>query len=112
MIIGFFLWSIVGIAFLALGIFDCVAKTEVPAGFWANAKTIPVEEEDVPAYNRAVGKLWIVYGLLFLLFGLPLLAGQNSPLIFITVIGTMVETIITMVVYTVVIENKYRKRGN
>lgn len=109
--VAFFIWAIVGIAFIALGIFDCTAKTAVPAGFWANAETIPVEEEDVPAYNRAVGKLWIVYGLVFLLFGLPLLAGQDSLLIVITIIGTMVESIITMAVYTVVIENKYRKRG-
>lgn len=107
--IAFLIWLFVGIAFIALGIFDFKART-APVGFWANVKTIPVEEEHVPAYNRAVGKMWIVYGILFILFGIPLLAGQNSPWIMIAVIGVFIETIIVMVVYTTVIENRYRKK--
>lgn len=108
--IGFVIWLFVGIAFIAMGIFDCTAKTTVPFGFWANAKNIHVEEKDVPKYNRAVGKLWIIYGILLILFGIPLLAKQNSSWIIITVLGTMVESILAMVVYVTVIENKYRSR--
>ena len=108
--IAFMLWMFVGVAFLGLGIFDCMAKVTVPFGFWANARTIDVEEEKVAAYNKAVGKLWIVYGLLFVLLGLPLLAGQNSPWIVVTIFGVVMLTIFVMVIYTVVIENKYRRR--
>ena len=97
--IGFVIWLFVGIAFIAMGIFDCTAKTTVPFGFWANAKNIPVEEKDVPKY-----------GILLILFGIPLLAKQNSSWIIITVLGTMVESILAMVVYVTVIENKYRSR--
>ena len=108
--IAFIIWLFVGIALIALGIFDCTAKTAVPFGFWSNAKSISVDETDVPKYNKAVGKLWMVYGILLILFGLPLLAGQNSPWIIITILGTMVESILAMAIYVIVIENKYKQR--
>lgn len=108
--VGFVIWLCVGIAFIALGIFDCTAKTVVPFGFWTNAKIISVEEADVPKYNRAVGKLWIIYGIVLILFGIPLLTGQNSPWLIITILGTMVESILAMTVYITVIENKYKQR--
>lgn len=105
---GFVLWALVGAAFIGLGIYAFVSKREVAFGFWANAKMFPVN--DVKAYNRAVGKLWCVFGIVFILFGIPLLKGQNSPAIIISVLGIMIEVIITMVVYTVVIEGRYRKK--
>ena len=42
------------------------------------------EVKDRKKYNAAVGKLFSVFGLVFILFGLPLLAGQNSPWIFLS----------------------------
>jgi len=54
--------------------------------------------------------LWCVYGVLFVLIGLPLLDGQNSGLIMIPVLGAMFISIAAMVVYVVGIESKYRKR--
>lgn len=56
-----------------------------PMGFWANSKMFEVT--DVKKYNHAVGKMWIVFGVVMIVLGLPLLAGQNSPMAFITIVG-------------------------
>lgn len=105
--LAFIIWSIVGIFFVALGIYDILSKKQVPFGFWANAEPQPMK--DVRGYNRAVGLLWCVYGVVFILLGLPLLLGQNSPLVIVSILGAMAESIVAMAVYTVVIEKKYSK---
>lgn len=106
--LAFIIWSIVGIVFIGMGIYDMCSKKEKPFGFWANAETLPVE--DVRGYNKALGKLWCAFGVGFILIGLPLLLGQNSPWVIISILGAMAETIITMAVYVTVIEKKYRKK--
>ena len=103
---AFVIWAAVGLMFIGLGIYAMFARK--PVGFWANAETFLVA--DVRKYNRAVGKLFIVFGIVFALLGLPLLAGQNSPLIIISVLGVMLETITAMAVYSTVIENRYKKK--
>lgn len=105
---AFIIWAIIGILFILMGVYDMKSKKTKPFGFWANADVIPVE--DVKGYNRALGKLWCVYGVLFTLIGLPLLDGQNSGLIIITMLGTLFISIAAMIVYVVGIEGKYRKR--
>ena len=104
---AFIIWAIIGILIIILGIYDMKSKKTKPFGFWANADVIPVE--DVKGYNRALGKLWCVYGVLFILIGLPLLDKQNSSLLIITMLGTLFISITTMIVYVVGIEAKYRK---
>lgn len=106
--IAFIIWGILGCFFIGMGMYDMLSKKEVPFGFWANAETLPME--NVKAYNRALGLLWIVYGVVFILLGIPLLQGQNSAGILITLLGTMFEAIAAMAVYVVVIEKKYRKK--
>ena len=49
-------------------------------------------------------------GIIFALLGIPLLKGQNAPEALISVVGTMFLSIGTIVYYTVVLENKYRKK--
>lgn len=105
---AFIIWMLMGLGFVGFGVYDIFSKREVPFGFWANAETFPVE--NVKAYNRAVGVLWIVFGIVFVLLGIPLLKGQNSPLVIFAILGVMAETIAAMTVYTVVIEKKYRKK--
>lgn len=106
--LGFIIWTVAGIAFIALGLYAFFSKREVAFGFWANAKMFPVN--DVHAYNCAVGKMWCVFGIVFILLGIPLLGGQNSPGAILTIIGTMIESIAVAVVYTTVIEPKYRRK--
>ena len=104
--IAFMIWAVLGLIFMGIGIFDYVSKK--PAGFWANAKTVPIN--DVKAYNRAVGKLFFCFGVIFILLGLPLLLSkQNSPVILFSVIGVMFEVIGMMIVY-MKIEAKYRRK--
>ena len=64
------------------------------------------------SYNRALGILWCVYGVLFILIGLPLLIldEQNAGLIIIPVVGGMLISIGAMAVYSICIESKYRKK--
>ncbi|MDE5864953.1 MAG: hypothetical protein K2K56_09060 [Lachnospiraceae bacterium] len=104
--IGFIIWALCGLMFIGFGISAFSAKEAV--GFWANAKVPPIE--DVTAYNKAVGKLWCVMGVIFIVLGLPLLSGQNSPLILISVIGVLLEIITVMIIYTIGIEGKYRRK--
>lgn len=107
MIVGFLIWLFGGVMFIGFGIF--AFRAEKPAGFWANAQ-VP-EIENVKGYNKAVGKLWCVAGVIFILLGFPfLIAEQNSPLFFISVAGVVVEIIVIMVVYSLGIERKYRKK--
>lgn len=104
-LIGFIIWCIPGGFLIALGIHAFCAHK--PVGFWANAEMFEVT--DVRGYNRATGKLFLAYGIGFLLLGFPLLPGQNPIWMLLSVVGVMVESIAAMVVYTVVIEKKYKK---
>lgn len=84
------------------------AKSAKPFGFWANAEV--AQMRDVKGYNRALGKLWCVFGVLLILIGLPILLGEKSAGVIITILGTMLLSIGVMIVYVVVIEPKYRKK--
>lgn len=79
-----------------------------PVGFWANTETIKVK--DVKGYNRASGLLFIIYGIIFVILGIPLLEGQNTPYVLLSVIGVMVETIVIMAAYSLVIVKKYEEK--
>ncbi len=103
---GFVFWTIVALVFVVIGIVAFLS--EKPMGFFSNAEKFEVT--DVKGYNRAVGILWCVYGIIMVLLGLPLLAGQNSPYILLTIVGVMIETIALVMVYVLVIEKKYRKK--
>ena len=104
-IIGFVIWTAVGLLFVGNGL-RCV-KAKKATGFWANARTVPIG--DVKAYNRAMGKLWCVYGAVLIVLGIPLLLG-NGLWILLSCIGVMVEAVGSMAVYTLYIEKKYRKK--
>lgn len=106
MIIGFIIWSIIGCLFICLGIYSLFAKKAM--GFWANAEMFPVT--DIKKYNGAVAKLFFVFGIVFIILGFPLLLEQNSLWILFSVLGIMIESITAMIVYTTVIEKKYKKK--
>lgn len=106
-IIGFVIWCIAGGIFIGIGISSFCAKE--PVGFWANVKMCEVN--DTSNYNKAMGKLYCIFGIVFIILGLPLLlAGQNSPLVFLSVAGCMALIISVMLIYELVIMKKYRKR--
>lgn len=105
---AFGIWSLMSLAFICLGVYCFFSKREVAFGFWANAEVFPVN--DIKKYNHALGRLWIVFGALLAVLGLPLLEGQNSLMILLSVVGTMILAISCMVVYVLIIEKKYRQK--
>lgn len=105
-IIGFIVWALFGCFMIGLGISAFFSKQAV--GFWANIKTFPVK--DIRGYNRATGKLFITYGFLFIVLGVPLLRGQNTPYILLSVLGVMIETIAIMAIYSLCITKKYKEK--
>ena len=62
----------------------------------------------IKKYNHTMSKLYVAHGIVFILFGLPLLTG-HSKWIFFSVAGVIVETIVLMAVYSLVIKKKYKK---
>lgn len=104
-LIGFIIWAIFGGIMIGIGVSAFFSKKAV--GFWTNVKPFPVK--DVGKYNRATGKLFVLYGVIFTALGIPLVDGQNSPYIMFSVLGVMFETIGVMAIYSLVIMKKYRK---
>lgn len=105
-IIGFGIWCITGLFFVVFGVFSFFSKK--PMGFWANAEMFEVT--DIKKYNGAMGKLFCVMGIIFILLGFPLLSEQNSVWILLSTVGVMTEVITAMAIYTTVIEKKYKKK--
>ena len=107
---AFIIWLVLAAFFVGLGIYCCFSKKAKAFGFWANAEVFAVKDGKVREYNKALGRLWIVFGIILAFLGIPLLKGQNAPEVMLSVVGTMFLSIGAMVYYVVVLENKYRKR--
>lgn len=105
---GFIIWAVVGAVLIIIGICDLFSRR--PVGFWANAETSKVN--DVKGYNRATGILFIIYGIIFIVLGIPLLSEQKKTFMLLSVFGVMFETIIIMAVYTLCIEKKYTAKNH
>lgn len=99
--LAFILWALLGVVYIGLSVFVFFS----PIAPWANFQV-----KDIAGYNKALGKLGIISGIILILLGLPLLCEQNSPLIAISILGMMADAIAFMAVYFLVIERKYRNR--
>lgn len=104
--IGFVIWVIVGVIIISLGVRAYLSRKVI--SFWASIK--PVSVNDITGYNRAVGRLFVIYGVILIALGLPLLSGQNSPFILLSVLGVVIETIVIMAIYSLCIERKYKEQ--
>ncbi len=102
--VAFAIWLFVGAIFVIMGI--CAFSQKKPMAFWANVEQFDVN--DIKKYNSAVGKLFIAYGIVFSLLGLPLLS-NNDGMTIISILGAMFATIAIMGVYLVVITPKFEK---
>lgn len=108
-ILGFIVVCMIGVAFLCWAVYAWFSKKPRPMGFWANAEMFEVT--DIKKYNHAMSKLFGTFGVVLMVLGFPLLAGQNSAWAMLSVVGVMIESIAAMMVYVLVIEKKYRKRN-
>ena len=107
MVLGFIIWSSVGVITVIIGIISWTSQD--PVGFFAGVK--PPEVDDVKKYNHSCGILWFVYALLYELLGLPLLfLEQNSAGFVIPLLGTIFITIGLIVTYTKIV-SKHQKKG-
>lgn len=106
MLIAFIGWSLIACALAAIGAYAwCAGK---PVGFFAGVDAPKVH--DVRGYNRTVARIWWIFAALFELLGLPLLKlRQNSPLVLLLVLGTVLWSLGLMVAY-VVTTNKFQKK--
>ena len=105
MVIGFIIWALAAAA--AAGFGFRARRAGEPMGFFAGVK--PPKVKDTAAYNRAVARLWFVFGGLFLLMGVPLLfAGENKLLLLLPLLGVPLLCILLAAGYTVV-EGKHRE---
>lgn len=96
---------ITGIVGICIGIFDLVSKKEKPRGF--GNLTVHFKVKDVIAYNHAVGKLWLITGLLICLDGaLLLLPDPETRSVFVALTALAIYTI-SSVCYVMIIEKKY-----
>lgn len=108
-VIAFLIWTLFAAVFIVLGLYASHSKKPYPFGFWANAEIFPVE--DIKGYNKALGKLYGVFGIMFALLGLPLLAGEDSPYIVFSILGTLFLAISMMAVYITKIEKSIAKNN-
>ena len=106
--IAFVIWIICSLLFVVIGIYVMKNKKAKPFGFWANAKA--PEVTDVEGYNKALGKLWIIFGVGFAIDGIPFLIEKHPALVIVSMIGAMFLCIGVMVYYTIAIEAKYKKK--
>ncbi|MDO5601150.1 MAG: hypothetical protein Q4G07_00130 [Oscillospiraceae bacterium] len=90
----FLVWSALCCLPAISGVYAFFAKKPVR---FLDVKTVPIT--DIKGYNRAMGFLWLGYAAAMEALGLPLLAGMDSPLCFITLIGTVLCSVLLMVVY-------------
>ncbi len=105
-ILNFIIWSISGCLIIAIGI--CCFFSKMQAGGWANVN--PPKVKDVKGYNHATGKLFVLFGVLLIVLGVPILFDKSSVFMLLSIIGVLILTIATMAVYVLYIEEKYRKK--
>lgn len=100
MILGFVIWSLMGLMIAGLGIHSL--RSENAVGFFAGVE--PPKVKDVKKYNKSVGVMWLVYATLLEICGIPLLyLEQNSDGFVLPILGTVLFTIALIIVYTLIL---------
>ncbi len=108
---AYIIWLGCSLLFVLIGI-SCffAAKKGKVVGFWNNVEPLKKEQlTDVAAYNKAIGKLFIAFGIGFALLGLPIPYGGPAGVVF-TMLGSFAMVIALVVTYVLKIEPKYRKK--
>ncbi len=110
--IDFIIWALAGCLVIGNGI-QCSLSREA-VGFFQNRRRFnkTFEVTDVQGYNRAAGKMLCVFGILFILLGIPLLDENTSPLVLIPVCGVLPWELAQLAIYELVICKKYEKKQN
>ena len=105
-LLNFIIWAISGCLIIAIGISCFFSKKQ--AGFWANVN--PPKVKDIKGYNYATGKLLVLFGVLLIVLGVPILFDKSSLFMLLSIIGALILTIATIAVNVLYIEEKYREK--
>lgn len=94
-----------GAIFLGIGLYAVRRKT--PMNFWSG-ETVPSESvSDIPAYNRAMGKLWGGYGVVYWVAG-PIGFWHPIAGVVVMCVLSVIGAAALVLIYKKIIEKKYR----
>lgn len=93
-----------GVIFLAIGFY--ATKKETPMNFWSGTEVPSESISDIPAYNRAMGKLWGGYSVVWFLSGMIGLWQPLAATLLMCVLGAGGALVLVLVYKR--IEKKYR----
>ncbi len=105
MMLGFAIWSLVGLIIVLIG--RGAWKSKTPVGFFTGTK--PPEVTDVKKYNHAVAILWFLYAGVYEILGLPFLFLQQNSLGFIPIIFGILIATLGLILGYVWIARKFRR---
>ena len=93
-----------GAIFLGMGVY--AAKKKTPMNFWSGVAVPSESISDIPAYNRAMGKLWGGYSVVWFLSGLVGLWQPLAATVLMCILGSGGAVVLALVYKR--IEKKYR----
>ena len=93
--------------FTIIGIYAWNRKK--PMWFWAHTTVEETEIKDIPAYNRANGRMWIVYSLPFWLS--TFLGAGKEKIVLLLIVGNCVIGLPVLILVYQRIYEKYKDTG-
>lgn len=95
-----------GAIFLGLGVYSVRKKT--PMNFWSGDEVPSESISDIPAYNRAMSRLWGGYSAVWFISGLVGLWRTEAATVLMCVLGSAGAVVMVLVYKR--IERKYRAK--
>ncbi len=99
-----FLCMLCGAIFLGIGGYGARRKT--PMNFWSGVEVPSESISDIPAYNRAVSRLWGGYSAVWFISGLIALWSPMAATVLMCVLGAAGAVLLVLIYKR--IEKKYR----
>lgn len=98
---------IVVIIFILIG--RSISKSKKPVQYMSNVSKLP-DVNDVAGYNKALGKVFIYFGLLLLPIMSPLVFAPEHSLGSIVSVLLAIPWVIGLIVCCYIVENKYKEK--
>lgn len=106
-ILAFFIIIVIIFIFIFIGI-SMINTKDKPIQYLSNTKKLP-NVKDIRGYNKAIGKIFIIFALLLLPILSPVvLLAQNSKYLFLSIL-LMPFWVIGLIISCIFTEGKYKK---
>ncbi|WP_322173826.1 hypothetical protein [Acutalibacter caecimuris] len=102
----FVVFWICGAIFLGIGIYAWRLRDR-PMNFWSGREVPRESITDLPGYNRAMGRLWGGYGVIYFITGLAAFWQPVAAVVLMCLLGTAGAAALVLI-YKKVIEKRYR----